>query len=51
MEADPRIKEVKSIIARYRTKAKKETLREYPDLTAAIKAYEQNYSELMQSFM
>ena len=50
IEDDPRIKDIKYWIGRYRGAAKKATKLAYPDLAAAQKSYKRTRSELMNKF-
>ena len=48
LEVDPRITEVKSIVRRYRDKAKKETKAKYPELVSAERSYNVHYKQILK---
>lgn len=48
LEVDPRITEVKSIVRKYRDKAKKETKARYPELVSAERSYNVHYKKILK---
>jgi len=48
LEVDPRITEVKSIVRKYRDKAKKETKSKYPELVSAERSYKMHYKQILK---
>ena len=48
---DARIKAIKSVMAKFRAKAKAQTVKEYPNLGNAIRAYDQNNEDQMRELL